>query len=111
MTLLAPVSSVSASDSAAASPAAAASSAPAAAAPAAPAADAAAAVPPADFWTGLSAFLEAQYGAAGGKAVATALDNLHYASVRALNYEDIEDLSKMLAAELQLDAAAAPAAE
>ncbi len=64
----------------------------------------------ADFWAGLTPFLERHYGAAGAKAVSAAFDTLHYASLRALNFEDIEDLSALGARELALDAAAAAAA-
>ena len=87
--------------------------------------------PPADFWTGLNDFLVARVGAASAKAIAASFDTLHCAfafsffragggvlthasharhrtparadaSLRALNYEDAEDLIKMMARELKL---------
>ncbi len=78
------------------------------------AASAAAAAPTpisaADFWAGLTPYLERQYGAAGAKAVSASFDAMHYASLRALNYEDVEDLSAMLARELGLEVGGAGAA-
>ena len=72
---------------------------------AAAAASVAAPIAAPDFWAGLTPFLEKHYGAAGAKAVSAAFDTLHYASLRALNYEDCEDLCAMLASELGLDPA------
>ena len=62
-----------------------------------------------DFWAALTPFLDKHYGAAGAKAVSAAFDTLHYASLRTLSYEDIEDLCAMLARELGVEPAAAAA--
>ena len=59
--------------------------------------------PSMDFWQGLSRHLEVQHGAAGGKALLQAFDALHYASMREVNYEDVESLCAMLAQELILE--------
>jgi hypothetical protein len=63
-------------------------------------------VPPKDFWAGLSSFLEAHYGAQAAKAVASKFDEAHYRSLRALNYEDIEDVAALFAREAAAVAAA-----
>jgi hypothetical protein len=81
----------------------------AAAAGSAGSAAAAAAAPPKDFWAGLQAFLEARYGAAAAKAISCAFDELHYSSLRSLAYEDLEDITNLIAQEAGLLAEAAPA--
>ena len=68
-----------------------------------------AAAPPKDVWAGLQAFLEARYGAAAAKAISCAFDELHYSSLRSLAYEDLEDITRLIALEAGLAAEAAPA--
>lgn len=61
-----------------------------------------AAVAPKDFWSGLQSFLDARYPSAQAKAIAAAFDELHYTSVKDLNYEDMDDIAVMMARELGL---------
>lgn len=51
--------------------------------------------PPKDFWTALEAFLNKHYDAKSAKAIAAKFDELHYESLRSLNYEDIDDIAAM----------------
>jgi len=57
-------------------------------------------VAPRDFWSGLQSFLDARYPIAQAKAIAAAFDELHYTSIKDLNYEDMDDIAVMIAREL-----------
>ena len=55
--------------------------------------------PQSDFWKGLKSFLESRCTPDDAKAILQAFDKLHYGSLAALNYEDIEELTVVMARE------------
>ena len=55
--------------------------------------------PQSDFWKGLKSFLESRCTPDDAKAIMQAFDKLHYGSLAALNYEDIEEATVMMAKE------------
>lgn len=61
-----------------------------------------------DFWKGLKSFLESRCTPDDAKAILQAFDKLHYGSLAALNYEDIEEVTVMMAKESGLLSSSSP---
>ncbi len=55
-----------------------------------------------EFWSGLQSYLESRYSPAEAKAIAAAFDELHYNSLKELNFEDLDDVAGMIAKELDV---------
>ena len=62
----------------------------------------AAAAPASDFWGALDALLAAHFSCPDvRKRVAQAFDERHYAALRGMNWDDVEDMARMLGKELE----------